>query len=146
MLGLPAPYFLCIPYPIHLSSGSHSGDLGLGTRKYADDRIVVQLLTVLVCLLPAILVCGLELGLALYRCWLCALAVFIVMELIFLLHYYAEGSKGCVPRYFAYVCIQNGKLLITMWVTIHLLCFGVFPKNTKKLRCHTSFLYISDAS
>lgn len=67
MLGLPAPYFLCIPYPIHLSSGSHSGDLGLGTRKYADDRIVVQLLTVLVCLLPAILVCGLELGLALYQ-------------------------------------------------------------------------------
>ena len=50
-----------------LSSGSHSGDLGLGTRNYADDRIVVQLLTVLVCLLPAILVCGLELGLALYQ-------------------------------------------------------------------------------
>ena len=98
--------------------------------------------SVLVCLLAAILVCCLKLctkvvyRLALYQVLASlALATVSVFQIIFV-----NYNKN--PEVYERVCIAIGwlalyaewmKLLFTTWVTFHLFCFGVFHKNLKKL-------------
>ena len=102
----------------------------------------VNSVSVLVCLLAAILVCALRLykkvvyRLALYQVLSSlTLATVAVMQTIFV-----NYSKN--PEFYARVCIAVGyfvlyaewmKLLFTMWVTFHLFCFAVLHKNLKKL-------------
>ena len=98
--------------------------------------------SVLVCLLAAILLCCLKLykklvyRLALYQVLSAlAMASVFVMEVVFI-----NYDKS--PIIYGRICIALGllgvytewtKLLFTMWVTFHLFCFAVLHKNLKKL-------------
>ena len=100
--------------------------------------------SVLVCLLAAILLCCLKLykkivyRLALYQVLSAlAMASLVVMQVVFI-NYDIDKS----PNIYGRVCTAIGflgvyaewtKLLFTMWVTFHLVCFAVLHKNLKKL-------------
>ena len=95
--------------------------------------------SVLVCLLAAILLCCLKLykklvyRLALYQV-LSALALtsVFVMQVVFI-----NYDKS--PIIYGRICTALGfltewtKLLFTMWVSFHLFCFAILHKNLKKL-------------
>ena len=98
--------------------------------------------SVLICLLAAILVFGLKLykkavyRLALYQVLSSlALATVEVLQILFV-------NYSTNPQVYERVCTTIGylelytdwvKLLFTMWVAFHIFCFGVFQKNLKKL-------------
>ena len=113
---------------------------------YSNHSIIIPSATngfaVVVCLLAAILVCGLKLyrqtvyRLALYQVLASlAVAIFIVLEIIFVDYYKNPGfySPLCVAIGWFVLYSEWMKLFFTMWVTFHLFCFGVFHKNLKKL-------------
>ena len=99
--------------------------------------------SVLVCLLAAILVFGLKLykkvvyRLALYQVLSgLALSVVDLFGLLDFFDYYVDPvsyGKFCVAIGFFDVYSRWMKLLFTMWVTFHLFCFAVLNKNLKKL-------------
>ncbi|KAL5509172.1 hypothetical protein EMCRGX_G004487 [Ephydatia muelleri] len=100
--------------------------------------------SVLVCLLAAILLCCLKLykkivyRLALYQVLSAlAMASVVVMQVVFI-NYDIDKSpiiygRICTAIGFLAVYAQWTKLLFTMWVTFHLVCFAVLHKNLKKL-------------
>ena len=98
--------------------------------------------SVLVCLLAAILLCCLMLykklvyRLALYQV-LSALAMASVgaMQVVFINYDESPNMYGhvCTAIGFLWLYSQWTKLLFTMWVTFHLFCFAVLHKNLKKL-------------
>eukprot|EP00731_Ephydatia_muelleri_P013146 Em0007g456a len=99
--------------------------------------------SVLVCLLAAILLCCLKLykkivyRLALYQV-LSALAMASVgaaMGVVFINYDESPTIYGrvCTAIGFLEVYTEWTKLLFTMWVTFHLFCFAVLHKNLKKL-------------
>ena len=95
--------------------------------------------SVLVCLLAAILLCCLKLykklvyRLALYQV-LSALAMASVgtMQVVFI-NYDESYGRVCTAIGFLWLYTEWTKLLFTMWVTFHLFCFAVLHKNLKKL-------------
>ena len=103
---------------------------------------VTSSVSVLVCLLAAILVLRLKLykklvyRLALYQV-LSALAMASVgvMQVMFINYDDSPNIYGriCIAIGFLWVYTQWMKLLFTMWVTFHLFCFAVLHKNLKKL-------------
>ncbi|KAL5509158.1 hypothetical protein EMCRGX_G004468 [Ephydatia muelleri] len=98
--------------------------------------------SVLVCLLAAILLCCLKLykklvyRLALYQV-LSALALASVgaMQVVFINYDESPNMYGrvCIAIGFLWLYSQWTKLLFTMWVTFHLFCLAVLHKNLKKL-------------
>ena len=104
--------------------------------------IVTNSVSILVCLLAALLVFGLKLHkklvyrLALYQ--VLAALVFSVAQMlqIIMVDYRSNpeiyGSICIAIAFFVMYC-QWMKLVSTMWVTFHLFCFAVLHKNLKKL-------------
>ena len=98
--------------------------------------------SVLVCLLAAILVIGLGLHtkvvyrLSLYQVLASfALATVETLQIVFINYnkYPEHYVKACTAvGWFALYC-RWMKLLFTMWVTFHIFCFAVLHKNLKKL-------------
>ena len=98
--------------------------------------------SVLICLLAAVLVFGLQLytkvvyRLALYQVLASlALATVAVLQTIFINYSKNPQVYGRVCRVIGYLDLYSEwtKLLFTMWVTFHLFCFVVLHKNQKKL-------------
>ena len=98
--------------------------------------------SVLVCLLAAILLCCLKLykkivyRLALYQVLSAlAMASVFVMQVVFINYDKSPIIYGriCTAIGFLGVYTEWTKLLFTMWVTFHLFCFAVLHKNLKKL-------------
>ena len=98
---------------------------------------VANSVSVLVCLLAAILVLILKLykkvvyRLALYQV-LASLALATNGILQEVLLYYSYGRE-CIAMGWLLLYAEWMKLLFTMWVTFHLFCFAVLHKNLKKL-------------
>ena len=98
--------------------------------------------SVLVCLLAAILLCCLKLyrklvyRLALYQV-LSAMAMASVgaMQVVFINYDESPNMYGrvCTALGYLWLYTEWTKLLFTMWVTFHLFCFAVLHKNLKKL-------------
>ena len=113
------------------------------TSEYAINvAIVTNSVSILVCLLAAILVFGLQLHkklvyrLALYQAF-AALAFSLAQMLqIIMVNYQSNpemyGSISITIAFSVMYC-QWMKLLFTMWMTFHLFCFAVLHKNLKKL-------------
>eukprot|EP00731_Ephydatia_muelleri_P013121 Em0007g431a len=98
--------------------------------------------SVLVCILAAILLCCLKLykklvyRLALYQVLSAlAMASVSVMQVVFINYDKSPIIYGriCTALGFLSVYTEWTKLLFTMWVTFHLFCFAVLHKNLKKL-------------
>ena len=98
--------------------------------------------SVLVCLLAAILMCCLKLykklvyRLALYQVLSAmAMASVFVMQVVFINYDKSPNIYGrvCTAIGLLQVYTDWTKLLFTMWVTFHLFCFAVLHKNLKKL-------------
>ena len=98
--------------------------------------------SVLVCLLAAILLCCLKLykkivyRLALYQVLSAlAMASVFVMQVVFINYNKSPIIYGrvCTAIGFLGMYTEWTKLLFTMWVTFHLFCFAVLHKNLKKL-------------
>ena len=113
------------------------------TSEYAINvAIVTNSVSILVCLLAAILVFVLKLHkklvyrLALYQ--VIAALVFSVAQMlqIIMVNYQSNpevyGSICIAIAFFVMYC-QWMKLLFTVWVTFHLFCFALLHKNLKKL-------------
>ena len=100
---------------------------------------VTNSVSVLVCLLAAILVLILKLykkvvyRLALYQVLASlALATIVLLQVILLDYNYSYGRE-CIAMGWLLIYADWMKLLFTMWVTFHLFCFAVLHKNLKKL-------------
>ena len=103
---------------------------------------VVNGVSVLVCLLAAILVFALKLHkIVVYRLALYQVLAALVYATVKLLQVIMVDYRN-KPDIYDRVCIAIGwlsiysswmKLLFTMWVTFHLFCFAVLHKNLKKL-------------
>ena len=113
------------------------------TSEYAINvAIVTNSVSILVCLLAAILVFGLQLHkklvyrLALYQAF-AALAFSLAQMLQIIMVNYQSNPEIydsiCIAIAFFVMYCQWMKLLFTMWVTFHLFCFAVLHKNLKKL-------------
>ena len=99
-------------------------------------------ISLLVCLLATILVCTLKLykavvyRLALYQV-LSSLCLALVEALQIIFVNYNDNphvyGRVCTAFGWLFVYSQCMKLLFTMWVTLHLFCFGVLHKDLKKL-------------
>ena len=102
----------------------------------------VNSVSVLVCLLAAILVIILKLykklvyRLALYQVLSSLIfAIVEVFEIIFINYSQRPDVYGRVCTAIGWFSVYTRwiKLLFTMWVAVHLFCFGVFHKNLKRL-------------
>ena len=100
---------------------------------------VANSVSVLVCLLAAILVLILRLykkvvyRLALYQVLASLILATDVILQVILLHYSSSYGRECIAMGWVRVYAGWMKLLFTMWVTFHLFCFAVLHKNLKKL-------------
>ena len=97
---------------------------------------IINALSILACLLAAILVFALKLHqkvvyrLPLYQV-LAALA-FATVQMVQIKHSPVTGT-GCIAIGWLVVYLEWMKLLFTMWVTVHVFCFAVLHRNLKKL-------------
>ena len=102
----------------------------------SDKYVVINALSVFVCLLAAILVFILRLHnkvvyrLALYQV-LAALAI-AVTQLMHTLFGNSKYNNVCIALGWFGLYFQWVKLLFTVWITFHLFCFAILHKNLKK--------------
>ena len=106
-------------------------------------RITINGLSVLVCLLAAILVFALRLyrkvvyRLALYQVLASLLLASIILLEVIISTDFPTNSEDynrlCIAIAWFTVYTQWMKLLFTMWVAFHIFCFAVLHKNLKKL-------------
>ena len=99
--------------------------------------------SVLVCLLAAILVFGLKLHKkVVYRLALYQVLSSLALSVVWLLSNIDYSEYNDDPYSYGHFCVAIGwfnmyaqwtKLLFTMWVTFHLFCFAVLHKNLKRL-------------
>ena len=103
----------------------------------SDKYVVINALSVFVCLLAAILVFILGLHdkivyrLALYQ--VLAALVIAIAQLLQVLIGNAKYNSVCIALGWFGMYFQWVKLLFTVWITFHLFCFAILHKNLKKL-------------
>ena len=103
----------------------------------SDKYVVINALSVFVCLLAAILVFILGLHdkivyrLALYQ--VLAALVIAIAQLLQVLIGNAKYNSVCIALGWFGMYFQWVKLLFTVWTTFHLFCFAILHKNLKKL-------------
>ena len=106
------------------------------------NYVVINSVSVFVCLLAAILVFVLSLHKkTVYRLALYQVLAGLILSLVQLLQVVISNPKSDTQLY-NHVCIAFGwfsmytqwvKLVFTVWITFHLFCFAILHKNLKKL-------------